>query len=127
MLRNIIRNIVPSNKNILFKRYNIPQAILHVRYKQNITEIGDDIEESRPIKYSTSKAANMRINEYRIPYEPPHYQGVIVTLSLTVFLIYFCILREENDIDEIIDIDLNTSLKRCEEKHNEKTVKLISE
>lgn len=69
----------------------------------------------------------MKVDEYRNRHEEiPSYQGPIIALSLTIFLIYFCILREENDIDEMIYVDLNSSLKRCEEKQNEKTVKLTT-
>ncbi|EFN84830.1 hypothetical protein EAI_10288 [Harpegnathos saltator] len=64
----------------------------------------------------------MRVDEYRIPYEDkePRYQSVLVTLSLIAFLVYFCILREENDIDDLIYVDLETSLNRCETEYNKK-------
>ncbi|XP_032683295.1 uncharacterized protein LOC116849834 [Odontomachus brunneus] len=122
MLRNIVRNIVPRNKSILFKRYNVPQAVLNVRHKQNMTtEIDDDLEGTRPVVYSKSKAAHMAVDEYRIPQrDMPSYQPAAVMISLIVFLVYFCILREENDIDEMMYVDLGTSLKRCETEHNKK-------
>jgi len=77
-----------------------------------------------PIKYSTSKAATMRIDEYRDPFGDmfPWYQGHIISASLAVFLIYFCILREENDIDLILDTDLQTTLTKVQkavEQENE--------
>lgn len=95
-------------------RYNVSQIKCNVRYKQSTTS--EDDSNDQPIKYSTSKAASMRINEYRDPYGDsiPWYQPYIVSLSLAVFLIYFCILREENDIDTMLDMDLETTLKRAE-------------
>lgn len=61
----------------------------------------------------------MRINEYRISYDepPPSYEIPLVMISVIVFLIYFCILREENDIDALLYVDLGTSLKRIGEDY----------
>lgn len=85
------------------------------------TEIDDDIEGTRPITYSKSKAANMAVDEYRIPHKDvPSYQPIVVMISLAAFLVYFCILREENDIDALMYVNLETSLKRCETEHNKK-------
>lgn len=85
-------------------------------------ETEDDDDVNQPIKYSTSKAATMRIDEYRDPYgdDYPWYQSFSISLSLTVFLGYFCILREENDIDLILDTDLGESLSRAEKELTEK-------
>lgn len=78
------------------------------------TETDDIDETSQPIKYSSSRAANMRIDEYRDPYGDtvPWYQSYMVMLSLTVFLIYFCILREENDIDLMLYNDLGDTMNK---------------
>ncbi|XP_014489419.1 PREDICTED: uncharacterized protein LOC106752316 [Dinoponera quadriceps] len=127
MLRNVTKNILPWNKSVLFKRYNVPQAILDVKHKQTTTNqhMADETEDPelyRPIKYSQSKASRMRIDEYRIPYidDIPEYQPIIVVLSISTFLIYFCILREENDIDELLYVDLDTSLKRIGKEYEKK-------
>lgn len=87
------------------------------------TDSNDVIDQ--PIKYSSSKAATMRINEYRNPYEDknPWYQEYSILVSTAVFLIYFCILREENDIDLIIYNDLEDTLKQVEKKTIEKNAK----
>jgi len=60
----------------------------------------------------------MRIDEYRDPLGDmfPWYQGYIVSASLAVFLIYFCILREENDIDLMLDTDLQTTLNKVQKE-----------
>lgn len=63
--------------------------------------IGDEFDV--PIKFSTSRAAKApavhtigRYNNY------PAYQSTLISTSLAVFLLYFCVLREENDIDQQI-------------------------
>ncbi|XP_076680311.1 uncharacterized protein LOC143375264 [Andrena cerasifolii] len=61
--------------------------------------IGDEFDV--PIKYSTSRAAKApavhtigRYSNY------PAHQTIVISMSLTVFLLYFCVFREENDIDQ---------------------------
>ncbi|EFN69072.1 hypothetical protein EAG_02835, partial [Camponotus floridanus] len=80
------------------------------------TETDNDDVNDEPIKFSSSKAASMRINEYRQPseYEEPWYQIYSIVFSLAAFLIYFCILREENDIDSILYTNLEDTLKKVE-------------
>jgi len=84
--------------------------------KQNTIEIQDDEDLEKPIKYSTTKAYNMRADEYRLGHfeDIPWYQSHCIFLSITVFLIYFCILREENDIDLLFDYNLEDTLKHAE-------------
>jgi len=91
-----------------------------VSSKEQSAATEDDNDE--PIKYSTSKAAAMRIDEYRMPHGDsiPWYQPYIISLSLTVFLGYFCILREENDIDLLLETNLETSLSRGQKEFTEK-------
>ncbi|XP_012235307.1 uncharacterized protein [Linepithema humile] len=126
MLGNVAKRIsLLGNKSILLKRYNLTQAVLNnIRSKRftisskdskdlRTTAETDDIDEtSQPIKFSSTKAATMRVNEYRNPYgdSVPWYQSYAVMLSLAVFLIYFCILREENDIDLMLYNDLGDTL-----------------
>lgn len=107
-------------------RYNVPQIAHGVRSKwdavsskdQSTALEAEDDDADQPIKYSTSKAAAMRIDEYRDPIgdKYPWYQGLIVSASVAVFLIYFCILREENDIDLILNTDLQESLNRVQKE-----------
>nr|XP_023027610.1 uncharacterized protein LOC111515627 [Leptinotarsa decemlineata]XP_023027611.1 uncharacterized protein LOC111515627 [Leptinotarsa decemlineata] len=68
----------------------------------------EEILDDGPIKFSSSAARTYKAhttrtgeNESRLWYEP-----YVIVVSMTVFMIYFCILREENDIDA----DLSTSL-----------------
>lgn len=102
---------------------------LHPRLK-NTASIEEEINLNKPIKFTTSKAANW--NSRNLYYSPttsnPWYQRYSIILSLTIFLIYFTILREENDIDMAIGdaTDLNKVksieeiLKSVEEKKKRK-------
>lgn len=90
-----------------------------------ISEIDSDDITKQPLKYSTSKAATMRINEYRDPYgdEVPWYQPYSIIFSFSIFLIYFCILREENDIDLMLSNELGDTLKQFDNRLAEKKAK----
>ncbi|KAL1453058.1 hypothetical protein WDU94_007233, partial [Cyamophila willieti] len=60
-----------------------------------------------PIKFSSSGAVHGIADIRRIQLDDvPWYQSISVIGSVAVFLIYFCILREENDVD----VELNKSL-----------------
>ena len=56
----------------------------------------------KPIKFSTSGAKDHRAFDtfFPPPRNTPWYQSHVVTGSIAVFMIYFCMIREENDIDE---------------------------
>uniref|UniRef100_A0A1A9UUN3 Uncharacterized protein n=1 Tax=Glossina austeni TaxID=7395 RepID=A0A1A9UUN3_GLOAU len=43
------------------------------------------------------------------------YQPYVISGSLTIFLLYFCVFREENDIDQKLDGDLFQHVKGLEE------------
>jgi len=61
----------------------------------------DDFD--KPVKYSTSGAAQYRAyDSFFQETNAPWYQGYIASASVAVFLLYFCVLREENDLDELI-------------------------
>lgn len=53
-----------------------------------------------PVKFSGSKADYDASTSFKaVPSGAPSYQPPCVLLSLAAFLVYFLILREENDID----------------------------
>lgn len=65
----------------------------------------NEVNKDEPIKYSTSDAAKWKAiysTSGKRYYEAPPIQSTAIMLSLTAFMIYFCILREENDLDEWI-------------------------
>jgi len=60
-------------------------------------------ELDKPIQFTSSKASEWRAQQSfggTIPEDTPDIQPISVMLSIAAFLIYFCVLREENDIDE---------------------------
>lgn len=58
---------------------------------------------NKPLPFFGSPAEQYRAEESRRGYtnrDWPEWQPYVISGSLAIFLIYFCILREENDIDE---------------------------
>lgn len=68
----------------------------------------EELENNEPMKFLGSKAASWEARRSRSggADEGVSFQPYVISLSLAVFLVYFCILREENDID----LDLEKSL-----------------
>ena len=67
-----------------------------------------------PIKYSSSKAKNYDSYDTFVSSKVrnfPKSQPLIIMTSVIVFLIYFLVLREENDLDELIYSPLDENLK----------------
>ncbi|CAG9865291.1 unnamed protein product [Phyllotreta striolata] len=65
-------------------------------------------EDEGPIKYSQSPAVKYKAKDSRIGDSDNRlwYEPYVIIASLSAFLIYFTVLREENDID----VDLSRSL-----------------
>lgn len=49
----------------------------------------------------------------------PWYQPIVVVISVTTFLLYFCVLREENDMDASLKKTLYDHIEGLEEKQLE--------
>lgn len=66
------------------------------------TKSKEEIENEAYVKYSKSKASNFKTSESYRDFEAggPPSQWYFVTYSTMIFLLYFCVLREENDMDE---------------------------
>lgn len=74
-----------------------------------------DAELNKPVKYTTSPAYDWKAQHSRIGSKAefgPWYEPHIVSASLILFMIYFFILREENDIDLLLDKPLSETLKK---------------
>lgn len=89
------------------------------KFATNIKQPSPDESEENdvPIKYSTSKAARHKASvsrhgpfSNRLQYEPE-----IIAASVVVFLIYFTMIREENDIDEELGKTLYNRIEGLEE------------
>lgn len=46
----------------------------------------------------------------------PWFQPYVVNLSVAIFLLYFCVLREENDIDRGLESSLYDQIPGLEQK-----------
>ncbi|XP_050298422.1 uncharacterized protein LOC126737532 [Anthonomus grandis grandis] len=70
-----------------------------------------------PIKYSTSKACMYQAKTTRtgIAEERLWYEPYVILASITTFLLYFCVFREENDIDKELSVSLYSRIDGLEE------------
>ncbi|KAM3964413.1 uncharacterized protein ACR2FA_001393 [Aphomia sociella] len=77
-----------------------------------------EINENEPIKFTTSAAARKTAVPVFVKNKSdmPWYQPYSVVGSLTVFLIYFCVLREENDVDQEFNKSLYDRIKGLEKQ-----------
>lgn len=69
----------------------------------------DNPDLDKPVKFTTSKAAQWRAEFSRSGKETdddmPDAQPFIVVFSVAIFLYYFMFFREESDIDELFDLN----------------------
>lgn len=87
-----------------------------------------------PLQYFGTEVEKIRSTP--APPPRPEYSPYIVHVSLMVFLIYFCMLREENDIDDLLKRDLfdhfgeeASRLKKAYDyniKHNLPTTEIVN-
>ncbi|XP_053688530.1 uncharacterized protein LOC128737819 [Sabethes cyaneus] len=78
-----------------------------------------EIVKDESIKYFGSSAASWKAENTRsglVNDDSPWYQPYVVLASVAVFLIYFCILREENDIDRDLERSLYDRMPWLEHK-----------
>lgn len=78
-----------------------------------------DAELNEPLKYSTSEANDWKAAHSRIGSKAefgPWYEPHVVSASIILFMVYFFILREENDIDLLFDNTLFETMNTVKEK-----------
>ena len=70
--------------------------------KEIKAEDEENVDENEPVKYSTSQASKHRpLDTFLVKKKPPPwYQPFSILFSVYGFLLYFCVLREENDWDD---------------------------
>ncbi|XP_022703674.1 uncharacterized protein LOC111268766 [Varroa jacobsoni] len=72
------------------------------------------VGQHEPIVYSKSKASKWKASQtLRVPdsvQNMPNAQPYSIVVSLSIFMIYFFILREENDIDELFERPLQQTV-----------------
>ncbi|XP_003747894.1 uncharacterized protein LOC100906756 [Galendromus occidentalis] len=110
MLRRSITLIRPlaSSKTSVPRPFSTTNRLLKDDKKKNEDE--DEID-NEPYEYSTSDAAKWKAEYTNHPKtDAPDIQGPIVAVSLSVFMLYFALIREENDIDERLYQPLEVTL-----------------
>ncbi|XP_013114682.1 uncharacterized protein LOC106092383 [Stomoxys calcitrans] len=72
---------------------------------------------NEPIQYFGSDAASWRAKDTRSGGSDEHlwYQPYVISGSLAIFLLYFCVLREESDIDLKLEGNLYEHVHGLEE------------
>ncbi|XP_037816825.1 uncharacterized protein LOC119607118 [Lucilia sericata] len=80
------------------------------------TQTEEDVD-NEPIKFFGSQAATWRAKDTRSGGSDEHlwYQPYVISASLAVFLLYFCVLREESDIDLKLEGSLFEHVQGLEE------------
>jgi hypothetical protein len=81
------------------------------------TKMKEEEEVDAPVKYSLSAASHWKAKTARQGYMAPRlwYEPYVILASVTVFLVYFTILREENDVDEELKKSLYSRIDGLEE------------
>lgn len=95
-----------SINSILSKRLSPSPC---ANYSKTATSNTGDLD--KPLPYFGSPAESYKGADSRRGYVDrgwPWYQPFVINGSILIFLIYFCILREENDIDELLGGDLTS-------------------
>ncbi len=122
---NTLKLSLNSVRNSSLKRILIDKRISFFvlrtslkKYYSNDTK--NDEMDDKPVKYTTSDAhlkhkayENFRFSEEEIA-ESPVYERPILLASFAIFLIYFAILREPNDIDERLGANLFDTVPELE-------------
>ena len=73
-------------------------------------------EEGKPVVFTKSKGFNTKPGFLNPKYDSnrPKYQNASIFISLSCFCIYFFILREENDYDQLLEVSLYDRIEGLE-------------
>ncbi|CAG9767078.1 unnamed protein product [Ceutorhynchus assimilis] len=108
-----IKQLLPLCSNCFKKtKFNFQRFASHQKEPTTNTDYDDG-----PIKFSTSRAIAYKAKTTRTGIEAVRlwYEPYVLILSVGVFLLYFCILREENDIDKDLSRNLYSRIEGLEE------------
>lgn len=83
----------------------------------NIKSQNEEAISNEPIKFFGSQAASWRARDTRSggSEDSLWYQPYVISASLAIFLVYFCMLREESDIDLRLEGNLYDHVSGLEE------------
>lgn len=78
-------------------------------------------DDEKPMKYFGSSAASWKARQGNSggADDVVWYQPVVISASLAIFLLYFCVFREENDIDRKLEGSLYDHVSGLEEQQLE--------
>ncbi|KAF2895666.1 hypothetical protein ILUMI_10525 [Ignelater luminosus] len=110
---------ITSLRKALPINYSTCSRILTSNVKYSTTKVEEtNTETDKPIAYTKSAASQWQAKSSRMgtATERLWYEPYVALGSIAVFMIYFCILREENDIDKEFDRTLYQRIKGLEEK-----------
>ena len=101
----------------IFRFGRSPLCTSAVNLSKAPQKMSEEFTQDGPVKYSQSKAYDYSTFEtFEAPKNDwPWYQVHIVRFSVLVFLVYFCMLREENDIDQLLTTSLYDTVPGLEE------------
>lgn len=97
--------------------------------KQTKKEDEEEDDLNKPIKFSTSPAAKWKAKTSRTGDRNPRlwYEPYVVIASLSVFMVYFLVLREENDIDQELSRSLYSRIEGLEEQQLQQSLEYNQE
>lgn len=76
-------------------------------------------DDDKPLKYFGSQASSWKAHDgFRSGdhKDVVWYQNHVISGSLAIFLLYFCVFREENDVDRKLEVSLYDHVKGLEEQ-----------
>ncbi|XP_028155552.1 uncharacterized protein LOC114349395 [Diabrotica virgifera virgifera] len=104
--------------NRFLKAVKVPNDIVRRNISCSSRVFNQEFQNDRPVKFSASPASHYKAQSSRtgVHYESRlWYEPYVIIASISVFLIYFTILREENDIDEELSRSLYSRIEGLEE------------
>lgn len=95
--------------NSLLWKSSSPVQCTTAQYAKAVVSSNEYADSKQPLPYFGSPAEKYKAEEGRLGYVErgwPWYQLYVINASIAIFLIYFIFLREENDIDEKLDREI---------------------
>jgi len=83
---------------------NTPNTLKSCRWISTTNTTQKEFITDEPVRFSGSKADRNAAESFVNPKQRigPWYESYVVLVSLTAFMLYFCVFREENDIDDFL-------------------------
>ncbi|VVC31733.1 CCSMST1 family [Cinara cedri] len=118
MFKQLTRSFIPrinTGLNLLKQKENkLWISSIPIRNKSKTNRDLDE-ELYKPLNFTNSPASDWKAQYSRVGGKAefgPWYEAHVVSASVIIFMIYFFILREENDIDELLTKPLTETLKK---------------